>query len=128
MNSTNFLDGSKTGKSKVNPNKSLVGSTPTAIPHLEILGGININGTPVRITSNIKMLGHNFNFKFFSTNQASATTQKASYSVSKLYLALIRPLLEYPSSQLNNCGITNTKKLQHIQNKGTRFINDVQIT
>ena len=30
-------------KIKVNPNKSLVGSTPTAIPHLEILGGININ-------------------------------------------------------------------------------------
>ena len=90
----------------------------------------------------MKILGHNFNFKFFSTNQVSAITKKASYSISKLYrfqsvptkilknlyLAPIRPLLEYPSSQLNNCGITNTKKLQRIQNKGTRFTNGVQMT
>ena len=127
-------------KIKVNPNKSLVGSTPTAIPHLEIRGGININGAPLRITSNIKIQGYNFNFKFFSTNQVNTITKKASYSISKLYrfrsaptkmkkhlyLALIRPLLEHPSSQLNNCGISNTKKLQHMQNKGTYFINDVQ--
>ena len=72
-------------KIKVNPNKSLVGSTPTAIPHLEILGGININHAPVIIITNIKILGYNFNFKFFSTNQVSAITQKASYSISKLY-------------------------------------------
>ena len=72
-------------KIKVNPNKSLVGSTSTAIPQLEILGGINIDGAPVRIISNIKILGHNFNFKFFSTNQVSAITQKASCSISKLY-------------------------------------------
>ena len=43
-------------------------------------------------------------------------------------MALIRPLLEYPSFQLNKCGITNTKKLQRIQNKGTRFIGDVRLS
>ena len=63
-----ILKWEREGKIKVNPNKSLVGSSSTAIPHLEILGGININGAPVRITSKIKILGHNFNFKFFSTN------------------------------------------------------------
>ena len=87
-------------------------------------------------------MGHNFNFKFFSTIQVSIITQRAHYNISKLYrfgsaptkikkhlyLALIRPLLEYPSSQLNKCGITNTTKLQRIQNKGTRFICDVRLS
>ena len=128
-------------KIKVNPHKSMVGCSSAAIPLLELLGGININGAPVRITNTIKILGHNFNLNYFFTSQVTTVTQKARNNISRLYrfrsapikikrhlyLALIRPLLEYPSSQLNNCNITNTKKIQRIQNKGTRFICDVRL-
>ena len=83
------------------------------------------------ITNNIKILEHNFNFNFYSSHQVSAVIQKTP-TISEilyrfrtaptkikghLYLALIRPLLEQPSSQLISCGITNTKKLQQIRTR-----------
>ena len=36
-----------------------------------------------------------------------------------LYKVLIRPILEYPGTQINNTGITNKQKIQKIQNKAT---------
>ena len=37
-------------------------------------------------------------------------------------MALVRPIMEYPSVQINNANTTNIIKLQRLQNTATRFI------
>ena len=100
-----------------------------------------MNNTPVALNNNIKILGYNFSHDRFSTCHIDNICRRANTEISKLYrfntapqkiirvlyLTLIRPILEYPCVQLSNTGITNTRKLQRVQNKATRFITSTKI-
>ena len=129
-------------KIKVNPTKCTVGVRGDLVEGLEAIGGIKINHSPVQISNNIKILGYSFSHDQYSTNHTGHISHKAKYTLSQLnrfhsapknikrhlYLALVRAILEYPSTQLSNAGITNIKKLQRHQNKATRFITNTKIS
>ena len=137
----NILEWENKWKIKVNPAKSTVGTASINITQMELNGGININNSPLLITNTIKILGHQYNFSNNSTSHISNIIPKAKLNLGKLYrfksappkikrhlyLALIRPLLEYPSTQIAASGITNIKKLQRIQNKAIRFITNTRL-
>ena len=108
---------------------------------MEINGGISINYSPIQITITIKILGYQYNFTNYSTGHISNIIHKATINLGKLqrfksappkikrhlYLALIRPILEYPNTQIATSGITNTTKIQRVQNRATQFITNTSL-
>ena len=137
----NILEWENKWKIKVNPSKSTIGAASRHIMAMEINGSISINNSPIRITSTIKILGHQYNFTNYSTGHISNIIHKATINLGKLqrfksappkikrhlYLALIRPILEYPNTQIATSGITNTKKIQRVQDRATRFITNTRL-
>ena len=128
-------------KIKTSWDKSFIGFAGTSINTLEEIGGINVNGNPIQITNDIKILGYTFSNFLSSTPHVNKVISKAKLDLSKLYrfraapvkvkkylyTALIRPLLDYPCVELNNSGIINKSHLQSIQNKALRLILNVKL-
>ena len=128
-------------KIKTSWDKSYIGYCGTSIETLENIGGININGNPIQITNEIKMLGYTFNHYMSSTPHVRKLAPRASHNIAKLYrfrsapvkikrylyITLIRPLLEYPCIELNNSGTINKSTLQKLQNKALRFILNIKL-
>jgi hypothetical protein len=48
-------------------------------------------------------------------------------NLDKLYLVYIRPLLEYACELLDNCGIGNSQKLEHLQLETARIVTGLSI-
>ena len=138
----NTIEWEENWKIKTSYNKCAIGYTGTSIETLENLGGISIRGNPIQIKNNIKILGFTLNNFLTPSSQANSSKAKASYNLKKLqrfsnapikvkrylYIALIRPLLEYPCHELSKCNITSMRKLQIIQNNAIRFIYNIRLT
>ena len=126
----------------VNPNKCKIATKIQHLEEFDLINDIQIDNTPVQTTNTVKILGYKFNFAKTSTTHIANITQKAKMNIQKLYRfktapvkikkhlykALIRPILEYPVIQINNTGITNKHKIQKIQNKATRYINNTKLS
>ena len=126
----------------VNPNKCKIATKIQHLEEFDLINDIQIDNTPVQTTNIVKILGYKFNFAKTSTTHIANITQKAKMNMQKLYgfktapvkikkhlyKALIRPILEYLVTQINNTGITNKHKIKTIQNKGTQFINNTKLS
>ena len=103
--------------------------SPFKIQHLEdldLINNIHTDNTQVQTTNTVKILGYTFNFIKTSSTHIANITQKAKMNIHKLYRfktapakikkhlykALIRPILEYPATQINSTDITNKHKIQ----------------
>ena len=126
---------------KVNPDKCVIACKPCFIEELDLINGIHINNTTIQTTTNATILGYKFNFNKLSTQHITDIINKARGQINRLYrfrdapvkikrhlyVALVRPMLEYPSFPIYNTGITNKHRLQRVQNKATRFITDIRL-
>ena len=128
-------------KIKVNPDKCNINANYRYIEELENQGNIQINNKVIPYTTTINILGYTFNQTNNSTSHISKICKNAKTNLVRLYrfktappkikrllyLALIRPLIEYPSVQLSKINKNNMIKLQRIQNKATRFITNSKL-
>ena len=124
----------------VNPPKCKIAIKIQNLEELDLINNIHIDNTPVQTTNTVKILGYTYSFMKTSTTHIANIMQKAKLNIHKsyifktaptkrkkkiLYKALIRPILEYPATQISNTGITNKQK---VQNKATRFINNTKLS
>ena len=128
-------------KIKANPDKCNIGANWHHIPKLEDIGNLMINNTSVQYKNEVKILGYSFNLSHNATSHVTTICNKANNNLKRLfrfssappkikrilYMALIRPIIEYPCVQLSNSGKTNQRKLQRIQNKATRYITNSRL-
>ena len=126
---------------KVNVNKSKITTTQHRRTQLNNIN-IHIHNEPIHKTKIVKLLGYTTNLDKYSNPHITKITQHARTQLYKLYRfksapqkiklqlykTLIRPLLEYPSTPIDNTSITNMRKLQRIQNQATRFITNHKLS
>ena len=126
----------------VNPNKCKIAIKIQNTEELDLKNNIHIDNTPVQTTNIVIILGYTYNFMKTSTTHIANIIQKAKLNIHKLYRfktpptkikkhlykALIRLILEYPATQINNTDITNKHKIQRIQNKATKFTNNRKLS
>ena len=129
-------------KIKANLDKCYISITGSTVQAFENNGGININNIPIKLTSNAKILGFRTGYKHFTTTHVTNNICKALASLKKLkrfntappkikknlYKALVLTQLDYPAIKLYNGGISNLKKLQKIQNRALRFVNNKKLS
>ena len=87
----NIIEWENKWKIKVNPSKFAIGASHYIIPQLEPSGRIKINNNPIQIMNDIKILGHHYNFKQYSTKQVFQVTQKTKFNKSKLQRSINAP-------------------------------------
>lgn len=129
-------------KIKTSLEKCSISYTGTKTYCLENLGGVIVDNTKIPFNSPVKILGYALTPLLNEKTQIDNIIFRARNNLSKLYrfksapnhvkrylyIALIRPLLEYPSSTLYQANKTNISKLQKIQNKALRFINSTKLS
>ena len=122
-------------KIKTNPTKTAIGTKGIQPNSFIKRGGIVVNGSATNIRTTVKVLGHQFSTYGSNKTQISHRSQLAQDQLRKLsrfstapsriklrlYKTLIRPMLEYPPTQLVNSSSFLLNKLQVIQNKALRF-------
>ena len=131
-------------KWKIECNVTKTSITPLGIKpeRLEKINGVKLNNKKLKITSTTKILGFTLNKNKYKTLHINRIISKAKTSLIKLYRfrsaptkikliffkTLVRPLLEYPISQLINIGINNKRKMQRIQNRALRFTKNIKLS
>ena len=110
--------------------------TGTSRITMENLAGVIVRDAQIPIIEPLRILGYNFTSRLLDSTHVNFIAGRARHELFKLrrfssapeyirqrlYLTLIRPVLEYPSLELYNTTKTNIKKLQAIQNNALRFI------
>ena len=138
---TRTLNWEANWKIKTSYGKCAIGFSGTSLTTLENLGGFSIRGNPIAIKNNVKILGYTLNNFLTASSQANSCKGIATMNLKKLqrfknapikikkylYIALIRPLLEYPCYELSSCNQGSMKAMQVVQNKALRFIFDVAL-
>lgn len=128
-------------KIKSNPDKSTISVAGTNSKQISKHGTIKINNTTIPIKNCTKILGFNLAKNINSVAHIRAIKSRASFHLKKLnrfrsapikiklhlYKSLIRPILEYPSYPLSITSKTSKRKLQSIQNRALRFINNIRL-
>ena len=84
----------------------------------------SFNGKSVPITTSHKHLGI-VKCNTYVDNIKSSVSNRTN--LDKLYLVYIRPLLEYACELLDNCGIGNSQKLEHLQLEAARIVTGLSI-
>ena len=106
------------------------------------MGGIRLQGKQLHISDEIKILGLKIKHPINFNRHAESIAHRANIHLKKLYrfkhcsvkikrhlfLALIQPILDYPSFALHNSGSKNKSKLQRVLNKGLRLIFNVKVS
>ena len=113
--------------------------TGTSRDTVENFAGVIVRDTQIPLIEPLKILGYNFTPRLLDSSHISIVTGRAKHELTRLlrfssapehirkrlYLTLIRPILEYPCLELYNTSKTNMKKLQAVQNRALRFITGV---
>lgn len=122
--------------------KCNINFTGTTLQSLQQLGGVTVNNTQIPISNPLRILGYSLTNYLTDSHHINQLVNKAKNNLSQLYrfnlapakvkkylyIALIRPLLEYPSITLSQASKTNISKLQKIQNKALRFVSGVKLS
>ena len=129
-------------KIKTNTSKIKIGVFGTKLEIIEAQGGIKINNVPIQLQTSIKILGFIINNSGICKSHIKTIESRSKYTLAKfnrfksapnevklhLYKALVLPILEYPTIQLNNSCKTYISTLQKIQNKALRFVLGLKIS
>lgn len=116
-----------------------VGTTTEA---LQQLGGVICDNKQIPLKNPLTILGYKMSNHLTDNFHIDQMINKAKLNLSQLYrfnsapanvkrylyIALIRPILEYPCITLEQSSKTNISKIQKIQNKATRFISNVKLS
>ena len=111
----------------------------TTLTQIENYAGVIVRDTQIPIVNNLRILGYHFNPRLLASSHVKIATGRALSELHKLkrfssapehirkrlYLTLIRPILEYPCLELNSASTTSKKKLQVVQNAALKFISNV---
>ena len=128
-------------KIKTSLNKSQYTFTGTRITALDYFQGLKINNIEIPITNPLKILGYLVHNSLNNNTHITSICKKVNMNINKLYkfnhappkikihlyLALIRPLIEYPSILLYSSPKSTMSRLQKLQNKSIRFITNVKL-
>ena len=123
-------------KIKSNPAKISLALFGSPTSRLNRYGPIIVNGTSVKPSKVIKILGFNLQTTRSTVHHVSLIVNRAKANLRKLhrfknapekikknlYKALIRPIIEYPSLPLSLTSKINQMKLQRVQNSAVRLI------
>ena len=127
-------------KIKTNNHKCVVSTIGTLPSILNKFGGITVDGQPLPISNENKILGYKFNQKKQGTLHTKGLINKAKYNLSKLrrfqsapqkiklilIKTIIRPVLEYPPYPLTKISKNNKIKMQIVQNHSLRFVKGIK--
>lgn len=128
-------------KIKTSVEKCKINYTGTIITSINNYGGVILNNSQIPISNPIKILGYNLSNTLSDNMHINSITAKAKQNLSRLYrfysappyvkkrlyLTLIRPILEYPILEIYKTTKINLQKLQRVQNKGLRYICHVSL-
>ena len=129
-------------KLECNVSKTCITPFGISTASLEKINGVKLNNTKLTIKPSTKILGYNLNKSKFKSLHVNKLISKAKVSLNKLYRfssappkvklifikTLVRPLLEFPISQLTNIGKGNKSKMQKIQNRALRFVKNLKLS
>lgn len=138
----NTLHWERKWKIKTCIEKSNISFIGTTLEALNQLGGVIIENKKIPFNNPVKILGYNLTPYLSINKHIDQIVKRAKFNLAQLYrfktapthikrylyIALIRPILEYPSVTLSQANKTNISKLQRIQNKGLRFISNVKLS
>ena len=131
----------KSWKIKSNPDKCKIQPIGTKIETVKKFGGITVDNKKMQLVKETKFLGTIID-NTSGTNFTRARISKAKKRLSQLnrfktapakikltlYKTLLRPILEYPYYTANNVSNKNKKKIQVMQNKCLRFVENIKLS
>ena len=123
-------------KIKTSLNKCSVLYSGTTRSMVENYAGVIVRDTLLPIAEPLKILGYHLHPHLFESCHINSISHRAKSELSKLYrfqtapefikkrlyLTLIRPILEYPCLEVHSASLSLLRKLQVVQNKALRFI------
>ena len=123
---------------KSNPQKSQALPLGCFNETLEQLGGLVVNNQTIQLVSTIKILGFTFTKRLTTSKHAQISSARGFNELNKLvkfkeapskikkqlYQSLVLPIISFPSIMYKDMNKISHHKLQVIQNKALRFINN----
>ena len=123
-------------KIKTSLEKCSISFTSTQLRIYNRFPGVTIRNVELPISTPIHILGYKLNTNVTESSHVNYVCRKAHSQLNKLrrfssaptsikrrlYLSIVRPILEYPSINIHSAHTTSILKLQKVQNSALRFI------